>query len=251
MFFFLGVGTISCFWKTEAEYSNKKNIRVFPRPQSSYFERKGTCWQHFGFGGTLICALLLLVDALSYYFLGSTLISERVVITLKTSLTSIDILIICIEYSIVFGFVLLTTWLAQRALAKILSYFAGKSWAMLIAFLGVAMLLILAPLTTHVAQINRETVSSAILVLLSVVGFMSYENIDYQQYMLLHLKENLKVIRLLWFSYFFTSDSGLSFLVLLKLTGRLATDKMAKAMNDLSRGDSDLSRFFREDPCQR
>jgi hypothetical protein len=66
------------------------------------------------------------------------------------------------------------------------------------------------------------------------MSYFSYKNIDYERYMLVHLRKNAKSIIMLWYKYLFDAKSNLNLFQLLLLTNDLfnmSKDKVEEKYN--------------------
>jgi 4-hydroxybenzoate polyprenyltransferase len=215
-FTFFGIGYLATFWRIEAEHVKRNGIPISPRPHSEYYSRNGKAWQHLGFAGVVLCAVLLLADAL--YRLGANVsISDQIILYLQSRIGFSDLQITIAAYPAVFVFVSILSWTVRGPLSKLISRLARFKWFMGAAFLLVVMLTAIL-IATGPLQDHGELLSSLVLLLLSIVFFASYETISYEQYMLIYLGRNLWVVLRLWSDYLFKADTALTFSALLKVT---------------------------------
>lgn len=220
-FTFFGIGCLATFWRIEAEHVKRNDIPVSPRPHSEYYYSNGYSWQRFGFTGFIVCAALLLTDAL--FHLGANVsISDQIMLYLQSRTGFSDLHITIAAYPTIFAFVSSLSSIARWPLSKLISRLVQVK-----RFMSAVLLLVVmstATLTaTGLLQDHGELLSSLVLLSLSIVFFASYETISYEQYMLIYLRRSLRVVLRLWSDYFFKADTALTFSALLKVTQSVFT----------------------------
>lgn len=237
-FFFFGIGCIANFWKIEAEHRKTQKSSISPRPQSEYFHKKGLLWQHFGFSGTFVCAMILSIDSLlcfRYHLcLNSALglLFKQFHLNIPSGLEAgIGILIVAMGTFVI-------TWLIWKPLTKVLGCFSNRS-------LIIKVIVLIATIFPfmYYARFNRNTIYISIILALSVVAFTSYEHMDYNQYMFVYLRKNWRVIKNLWFIYLFDANSGISFLRLLRMTVALSQNDVEVVKGKLPQSSIHLSQI--------
>jgi hypothetical protein len=186
-----------------------------------------------------LCSVLGLVDALLPYTSGNLSLGEIVYHALHTRAGLPDFVVILVECAGVLLVVLLTTWVVRKPLEMLFGWLTRRKWVTP-ALLAVAVTLWVLRLGTGlISPISPEVMTSMTLLILSVVAFAAYEEIDYERYMLIHLKKYAKTIGLLWGRYFLSSRSGLTL-------GAVVQTTVALASGDASRARIDLSEYGRD-----
>lgn len=242
IFFFFGVGYIAKYWKIEAENCRKLGKAYPPRPQSDFFiGDRGANWQHFGLVAMLLTSLLFLLGGLSCAWPDGCALSQA-----EQALRGLPL-----PYPATFIFfsVLVTALLAlltlpvYKKLARaILFIWRRKGWFI---FSLAALALVSAILTTaHISPQPTLVWIGAIFLICSYLSIGTYEDMDYDQYLLVHLKKNARVIAGLWFVYFSQANTGITLAALTHLSIKLANANLEQVKDDLVQKGIDVESFL-------
>lgn len=245
-FFFFGLGYIAKYWLIEAEYNQKNGLKYPPRPQSDFFVRHGLRWQHYGFIGMLLFAVLFWVERYLYIERGLDGLAW-----LKTAAPGLG------REPLSFLLSLLASLLLVGALSALL--YKPLSGALLaLNRIKILPLLMAAVVVAGLAlaRINPQitpvyALVGLALMLIAVLILVSYENMTYEQYLMVHMRANARYIAQLWFVYLFSASSKLTFKSLVLLSGLLMNESFDEVLKKLQAKGVDVSAFTsRREPSQ-
>jgi hypothetical protein len=202
-FLFLGIGYVANFWRVEAEHVGAQKSPISPRPQSQYFYQNGKPWQHFGFSGMVVGTIVLVIDSLlcsrGHVCLNNVMVFQQLSFAVSSELA------LGIGLSTAIAVMLTVTWIVWKPLTNMLLCFHERPWITK----SIVLALLLLPLL-YFANFNREIICASFMFVFSVVAFSVFEDMDYNRYMFVHLRKNLKMIGHLWFVYLSNANSRIS-----------------------------------------
>lgn len=237
-FFFFGLGYIAKYWLIEAEYNKKNGLKYPPRPQSEFFVRHGLQWQHYGFIGMLLYAILFWVER---YFNARH--GLDVLAWLRTAAPALG------REPQAFLLTLLVSLLLVGALSALLykplsaALLALNRKKILPLLMGAALIACIV-----LSRINPQftplyTWIGLALALIAVLILVSYENMTYEQYLMVHMRANARYIAQLWFVYLFSANSKLTFKNLVLLSGLLMNESFDEVLKKLQAKGVDVSAY--------
>jgi len=222
-FLFYGIAYIAKYWKIEAEHVRAVHGDYPPRPQSDYFVKNGDTWQNFGFIGMMISFVMLWVNQSFHLRLEQHFISW-----INTALGLFPS--VFLSQLLLFVTITLLTVLFTLPIYKLLSRFLlrlSTNRTHLIISISITIAILIGLSIVFPVLRNPFYYLCNLLILVTIGSLITYNNMGYEQYLMIYARKNSKYIGPLIFEYLFEAQTGLTIKKLSQLINYLMNHKIA------------------------
>jgi 4-hydroxybenzoate polyprenyltransferase len=179
-FLFFSIGTIATFWRIEGEHDlkvhqNTQTPLSFQRSASEYFIKHGREFQYFGFSGFFVSSLLL---SLNQTNLLQELFLNQLTETPLTLILSVNlILLITVTLLALFIYKYFRQFLVWVAKKNRIRYLYASIFIIVI-------------IANNFFHLDPKLIYSSCFILYSIISSSTYENMDYDKFMLVPTRKN-------------------------------------------------------------